>query len=335
MSYTALYIGQYTQGCTSYLRGEAIKKIVSKYHFIDTNIPFNSNSKLIKSLGFRFYIGPLINLINEYIVKNTTLHKYDIIWIDKGVFIKTKTLEYLKSKCDILIHYTPDMAFHANNSHLFNKGINFYDYVITTKMNEIDLYKSKLDQNKIIYTSQSFSPSIHKSYHSFQEKDDTLIFIGLYEDSRAKLISELINNDIKVKLIGQKWNSFVLKNKFNKNMIYLGPKIFGHSYGKLISQSKFGLGLISKKIPELHTTRTFEIPACGTALLTEKNKETSNFFNDDEVIFYNNPRDIIDKIKYYTSNENKLENLIQKGSSKVITSFTNELVIKKILASLK
>ena len=37
-------------------------------------------------------------------------------------------------------------------------------------------------------------------------------------------------------------------------------------------------GLLAKWVPELHTTRTFEIPACGTALVTERNSETALVF---------------------------------------------------------
>ena len=41
-----------------------------------------------------------------------------------------------------------------------------------------------------------------------------------------------------------------------------------------------GLGLLSKRFPERHTTRTFEIPACGALLATERTADTTRFFDE-------------------------------------------------------
>src|SRR5690606_8820615 len=94
--------------------------------------------------------------------------------------------------------------------------------------------------------------------------------------------------------------------------------IYGPDYAKTLSTYQFSWGALSKWIPELHTTRTFEIPACGTALITERNSETSSFFTEKEAIFYNTPEEMITKIKYYQNNPEKLELLIDKGRARVI-----------------
>lgn len=113
------------------------------------------------------------------------------------------------------------------------------------------------------------------------------------------------------------WNKFANKHKKNPNLDYVGSGIFSHKYSEFLSSSKFALGLLSKNFPEFHTTRTFEIPACGTALLTEKNIETSSFFSENEAIFYSSPEDLVKKIQFYLQNEKQLETLIQKGLDRV------------------
>ena len=79
----------------------------------------------------------------------------------------------------------------------------------------------------------------------------------------------------------------------------------------------FGLGLLSKRFPELHTTRTFEIPACRTALLTERNQETQSFFQETEAIFYENTDELIKKVKYYQEDTNELELITRRGYDRV------------------
>ena len=132
-----------------------------------------------------------------------------------------------------------------------------------------------------------------------------------------KYSKQLIDNQINVKLAGHKWGKFVSKNSTNPYLDYLGETITSDNYAKMISSALFSLGCLSKRFPELHTTRTFEIPACGTALLTERNEETTSFFDEDEAIFYDNLDDLINKLRYYEKNLKALKDLTDKGMRKV------------------
>ena len=108
--------------------------------------------------------------------------------------------------------------------------------------------------------------------------------------------------------------------------------VYGEEYAKTISKYALSWGAISKWIPERHTTRTFEIPACGTALITERNDEIHSFFNDDEVIFYSSEQEFVEKIKYFLNNRNELKLLSEKGYRKVISAgYDYKSILKKIL----
>ena len=117
--------------------------------------------------------------------------------------------------------------------------------------------------------------------------------------------------------------SFDIKYRKNKHLNFKGDGLFGVEYAKEISGSLIGLGLLSKWIPELHTTRTFEIPACGTALLTEKNSDTSQFFNDEECLFYNESNDIVAIVKEKLADKEYLQTVSIKGHQKIINSRKN------------
>ncbi|MGB3545567.1 MAG: glycosyltransferase, partial [Saprospiraceae bacterium] len=122
------------------------------------------------------------------------------------------------------------------------------------------------------------------------------------------------------------------KHKRNGHLTYLGDAVYDDDYSALISSSKFSLGFLSKHFPEYHTTRTFEILACGTALLTERTPETLAFFKDDEVIFYKNKDELIEKIKYYKNHDEELEHLINKGREKVVKSgYDYHSILSKVL----
>lgn len=317
-----LYIGQYSEGTTSKMRADVIKKHLNPALFdvIDLHKPFLKSSRIWRSLAFRFKFGPTIKAVNTYIKSHLNLDGYDLIWVDKAFFISPEITELLKNHSRQLVHFTPDMAFFANKSNFFINSIPLYDFVITTKLKELELYQTYTDDKKILLVTQGFSNEIHKCQIKFEDKDDAVIFIGLVEPSRKEIIQFLIDNGIVVKLVGYGWEGFVKKNRKNSHLIYLGKSVFGQEYSRLIASSKFALGLLSKRFPELHTTRTFEIPACGTALLTERNEELLSFYNDDEAIYYNTQEELAHKIKTHLKNPNLLEALIKRGQHRVLNS---------------
>lgn len=314
-----LYIGQCEYGSTSRMRYEMLSDILSiNVELIDITPIIIGTIKPWRTIGWRLKIGPMIRKINVEITAYLKTYpiKYDVIWIDKGVFINPETFEKLKKSSKRLIHFTPDPAFFYHQSRFFNETVSKYDICVTTKSFEMETYKLKGCKNVILCT-QGFDQNIHKPYFSFDEKIYDVCFIGHYEKERSQIIQLLIDNNISVALAGINWVKFVKKNKNNKNLHYSGIQVLGAEYAKLISRSKIGLGLISRWIPEKHTTRTFEIPACGTALLTEKNNETESFFNSDEVIFVELESEICNKIKDLLNNELKLKNITEAGNKKV------------------
>ncbi len=316
-----LYIGQFSEGTTSKMRALQISSILedSEFDVIDTHVPFYKTHRILRSIGARYKFGPLLSNINRFINKHLT-HDYDLVWVDKGVFIKKNTLINIKSRAKTLIHFTPDMAFYANKTSDFSDNMNLYDYLVTTKSAKLSFYEERVAKDKIIFAKQGYDLQVHIPYHSFEEKEDYVSFIGLYEISREEIIQKLIDNQIHVKIAGNGWLDFVNKNKSNSYLEYVGTGLFSSEYSKFISKSMMSLGLLSKNFPELHTTRTFEIPACKTALLTEINEETTSFYNENEAIFYKDNNDLVDKIMFYFNNKKELEKVTSNGYQKVISS---------------
>lgn len=332
-----LLIGPYFQGSTTKMRGEALQQILNPTSFkvIDVETPQKKLSRVFTSLGWRFKVGPMIKEINKFIKKEIYNEPvFDIVWIEKAVFIELETMLLIKDKAKILIHFTPDPAFLYHKSKHFNKTLPFFDFVITTKTFELELYK-KYGAKKILLTTQGFDKSMHKSSHKFAEKKG-VVFIGHYETNRAEIIQFLIDNGITVKLVGVKWKHFAFKNRNNPNLVYIGTGVYGKDYSYLLSSAKYSLGLLSKWIPELHTTRTFEITACKTALFSESNSEIDSIYvKNIDYLPFENAKDILDKIKYYEKKPNELEQIIENGFQKVYTSGLDHFsIVKNILEKL-
>ena len=277
------------------MRGELLKEILKaqKFKVANIDIPINATNRIFRSLGWRYKMGPLINNINNYIISVINNQwNYDLVWIDKGVFVKPSIIKKLKEQSKKIVHFTPDPAFTYHRSRMFYKAIQYYDACVSTKSFEEQAYL-EAGTKQLIITTQGFQPMLHKSYHEFKEKQG-IVFIGHHEKNREEILAALLEKKYHITLAGIGWASFAAAYK-NTTLNYLGDGIFGDAYAKTISGALVSLGLLSKIIPELHTTRSFEIPACGTALITERNAETQELFTEDEVLFFSSKEELLEK----------------------------------------
>ena len=330
----SLFIGPYSYGSTSIMRVNYIIQLLKLDDFliIDIEDPFFKTNRVFRSLGSRLKIGPLIYFINQFVEEKLKGdYKYDFVWIDKGVFLKPDLIKKLRKSSRLLVHYTPDPAFTYHRSKLFYKALPYYDYCITTKSFEIESF-NKAGAQKVIYCLQGYDKKIHFPQHAYNQKSKTVSFIGHYEKHRGEIVQALINKGIDVHIAGIKWKSFVDSNKGNSNLYYYGNGVYGKEYAEFLSSSKISLGLVSKWIPELHTTRTMEIPACGTALLTEINIETQALYNSDEAIFFENINEIPELVSHYVSKQDELIAIQERGSKRaLIDGYDYESITRSLL----
>lgn len=327
------------EGSTSLMRFLNLKKQL-KYTFeialINIQIEIDNTPKIYRSLGWRYKIGPLIEKINKRILSDLVgSSNFDFIWIDKGVFIKPNILKMLKKKTDKLIHYTPDPAFYYHRSRLFNGGLEYYTHVITTKSFELDLY-SKKSNAKVIYSTQGYDEELHYPRVDFNNKEFDLCFVGHYENNRAQIIKSLLDLGFNISLAGPRWILFAWKYRKKNNLIYLGSYLLGDSYSYAISNSKASIGFLSKWIPEKHTTRTFEIPACGTVLITERTPEIEEIFTDNEVVYYSGSENILKVIKEMFEDDKILRTKSELGRNKVLNGmFSHSKIIYNLINELE
>ena len=329
----ALYIGINTYGSTSKMRADKMREILSNWdvRIIDTDIPNNESCHLFVSLAWHYKIGPLIWRTNKYVLDKIDDECFDLIWVDKAIYLTERTTKILRTRTKRLVHYTPDPAYTFHRSRLLFASFPYYDYVVTTKTYEInDFVKTMGSRDKVLYVTQGFDKKLHRPIASWCDKKGVAM-IGHYEEEREATVLALLKAGIDVYLAGGKWDVFAVEHAC-ENLHYLGVSVQGEDYVRALSGCLFALGAVSKWIPEKHTTRTFEIPACGTALLTEKNEEIAGFYSDDEVIYYDGNKDLVEKVKYYINHKEELRILTEKGYKRVQNGgFDFESIMRHLL----
>jgi spore maturation protein CgeB len=324
-----LYIGQYGKGSTSRMRGECLQEILgpATFQVIDLDEPLHGHSRLISSLGWRFHTGPLVSSVNRHI-REQMAGPYDLVWVDKGNFIEPETVRTLPT--DRCIHYTPDTAITHNRSGAFFRSIPLYEYCITTKSFELEGYRLKGARN-LLFCTQGYDIRTHRPYAPWEQKDGT-VFVGLREGGKERYLAMLLEQKIKVTLAGAGWEKFARRYRHHPLLNYVGTGVYGEAYARLLSGARVGLGLLSDRFPELHTTRTIEIPACGTAVAGERNSDTQDIFSEDQALLFSDETEFLEKVRRALLEPDYCRRISENGYRRITgDGFDYASILKKLL----
>ena len=96
-------------------------------------------------------------------------------------------------------------------------------------------------------------------------------------------------------------------------MSVAGRAVYGGELARVFGASKVSLSFLRRANRDLHTSRTFEIPACGGFQLSERTEEVLNFFEEGkEIECFSSLDELKDKITYYLTRTSRN----QKGTHK-------------------
>ncbi len=120
--------------------------------------------------------------------------------------------------------------------------------------------------------------------------------------------------------------------KFDTYGMFGKQPIWGQSFLKELSNSKMGLNLSrGKPIKYYSSDRLAQL--MGNGLLTFIDQKTcySDFFNNDEMIFYKNLEDLTEKIHKFKKDDKLRKKIAQRGNTKYHKYFNSDLVAKYII----
>ena len=335
------YIGQLSGGGTCLDRMRCIE---SMGHEI---IPFDLSSlkyesRTVRSIACRLNAGPLVADINRALCKSVAgLQKIKVkieknhflVWIDKGKWIWPETIDRIMELTHaVIVHYTPDAAFLFHKSRHFFKCIPKYDFLFTTKPYELGLYR-RLGARQVHLMHQAFEQTRFYPRQPQADYISDVAFAGHYERhyaGRIRTLSHLKN--ISIKVWGPGWMRHARIAPWCRPYVR-GNGIWGDEYPKAISSSKICLGLLSKLVPDTSTTRTFEIPACGSFMMAERTAEHQCLFEEGkEAEFFGSDEELLDKVRFYLSHPQQREKIASAGRNRCLKSgYSNNDRIRDML----
>lgn len=330
-----LYIGALTPGTTSRDRMVALQEIGHEVTGLDV-VKYYAKYRIARSIQWR--LNPKIMLANfnrDIVALFKTRADFELIWIDKGVWVFPETLISMKAISAVpIVHYSPDFHVLFNRSPHLLGSLKLYDHVITTKTPELALLE-QLGGRHVVFATQSYCRHRWANPIRSQEFDAEIGFVGRSEAHYRKTIRSLSSSGLGVRVWGDQWSSRTAFGGVRRDVV-AGRGVFGDRYVNALASFRIGLGLLSKLFPEQHTTRSVEIPAAGTFLLAERTGEHSAMFSEgQEAEFFESPDEMVSKARFYLANESQRNQIAIRGQARCVSSgYDNTSTMRRILREL-
>jgi len=316
-----LYIGPLNEGGTCLDRMRALQDLGVEIVPFDI-LRFDSPLRIVNSLAHRLGAGPPVWGLNRSLAERAAALDagLDVAYVDKGVWIGSETLRAIRRATGaVLVHFTPDPALLFHSTRHFLRSLPLYDLCVTTKPWEVELYR-RHGARRVYLTHQAFERARFAPGPADPLLASDVLFVGHYEPAYAAPVRVAVETGARVKVWGRGWPRYARLHRWAGRAVQ-GDGIWRDDYARAIRSAAIGLGLLSKCVPETSTTRSFEIPACGTFLLGERTDEHSGFFSEgSEAEFFGSKDELRRKITYYLERPDERRRVAAAGRERALRS---------------
>jgi spore maturation protein CgeB len=334
-----LYVGQLWHGGTCVERMRALARLGFDIVPFDTTPFAQFGTRIEQSLAHRTNTARGILRLNAQLVTTGSETRYDTVWIDRGVWIYPETVAMLRAKSQwrIAVHYTPDAQILENRSRYFMRSIPVYDLLVTTKPFELDIYSAR-GAKDVLLVLQGYGRQFALRVPTECDLSDfasDVSFIGHCQSHYAARLKAVSKETQRLQIWGPRWPRYAFFHSWARPCVR-GDGIWGDGYPIALTRSKIALGLLSKRIPETTTTRSFEIPATGAFMLAERNPDHLALFEEGkEAEFFASDDELRDKIRFYLRHDAARIRIAAAGRERCLNSgYSNEHQIRRVIKRL-
>ena len=258
-------------------------------------------------------------LVNDAIRGAVTARQYDLICVIKGLSVERHTLEAARqanAMAKIICWTCDDLALPHNQTPTFLGAAPAYDMIFTAKSNNIKYNELvRIGFRRVEFIYQAYSEHDHfpmKSKTSLFR--DKVLFIGYAEQERFALMNHLAEHGIVVHVYGTGWERRRYMRRRHENLVLHFRPLLGRDYAEAISNAAINLCFLRKQNRDLHTSRTFEIPACAGFMLAERTAEHLYLFKEgDEAEYFDGRDELLDKTRFFLDHAHEREAIAERG----------------------
>ncbi len=143
---------------------------------------------------------------------------------------------------------------------------------------------------------------------------------------RKMLIEKLIGSGIEIFGDPQGWRELL-----GKKIICHEDIDYRNSLASVYRGITININSTSCQMVTAVNQRVFDIPVCGSFVLTDNQSDLHNLFEKEEVAVYDTPEELIEKIKYFRENPEQRDLIVQKARTRILGEHTYSHRLRQII----
>jgi spore maturation protein CgeB len=258
----------------------------------------------------------------------SSCNSYRWIFIFKGMQFSLQVLQQCRRLAPyaIWVNINPDDPYNLESRAASNSNVmqsrTFYDvYCIWSH-----LISNKLRADgckRVLYLPFGYDETFHQPHATSKlDSEAPVSFIGTWDRERELILAQLAGYNVCIH--GPNWGRASSHFPLRDSLSYLYVN-FGSEMSSIMSSSAICLNLLRPQNRGSHNMRTFEIPAMGGLMLTNRTEEQQELFPENEACYmYGDFDELKSKIDYILANKSDAHRVRARGIALVRThSYTN------------
>jgi spore maturation protein CgeB len=269
--------------------------------------------------------------LNAAVLKQAREFKPEMTFYIKAYYVLPETVDATRRFGLNFAFMNDDMFMPGISTFTFLENIKRMDCILTTKSFSVREYHAA-GSPLAIYVPNAYDPRIHypaqPSDAERAQYEADVAFIGNFRPWKANFLSHLakFKTEFKLNVWGPDWHNMTRVDHWIHTWKWLalrdcvrGRGLWCAEMGKAIQSTKIMLGLVLREVRDLHTSRSFQIPACGGFMLGERTEEHRMYFTEDkEAVYFSSQQELIDKVRFYLAHDNLRQRIAEAGYQKVL-----------------
>jgi spore maturation protein CgeB len=284
------------------------------------------------------FLGPAVRSMNQDLLQAAVELKPDVVWVWRGTQVLGSTVEEIRSRTGAkIVSYNNDDPFGPGLMGVwrgkslwrtFIKAIPSYDIqLVYRQVNVPEMLQAGANAVYVLpsYYVPEFHYPLNLSTEDMRRYKCEIVFAGHYEDDgRVDCLRKLVDGGISVRLYGAN------RGATGWTQRALGPlaeyfsevvQLTGIDYTKAIVGADMALCFLSRMNRDTYTRRCFEIPACGTVLLSERTADLQAMYAENkEAAFFSDAGELLERTLELRSDHQRRKQIAVAGRQRAEAS---------------
>ncbi len=268
--------------------------------------------------GLRRYVQRLaVPVFNRNLRRDLGAQAADLVMVIKGQHILPETIAFLRESAGApVVNYYPDDPFCARHTNRIGERSVFgeYDVCFTFQRHRVPDYEAE-GARRVEYLPVAYDPTLHYPVAQTEPPRFDVTFVGALDRERAEWLEPL--GRFRLALYGGGSGIAAARRGPLERAAFL-PSVFGAELPRAFASGAITINILRWGNYDAHNMRSFEAPACGAFALTSRSRELGELFREgDEIVFFDDRRDLVEKVTYFLAHHEERQRIVQAGLRRI------------------